>query len=63
VYCTWKTDPLPTVLDSGDVSVLCTFSNIPGHCSSWNCQKLAAEQLLARASSKLYVMAGGTARP
>ncbi len=38
--------PLPTVRDSGDFGVLCTFTSIWG---IWNCQKLAAEQLLARA--------------
>ncbi len=55
--------PLPTMRDSGDGVVSCTFSNIPVT-SSWNCQKLAAEQLLVRGRHAVWFdMAGGMARP
>ncbi len=41
---------LPTVCDFGHVGILCTFSYIPcSSFSSWNCLKLSAEQLFAKA--------------
>ncbi len=35
---------LPSMCDFCDVSVLCTFNNMPAAAGSWDCQKRAAEQ-------------------
>ncbi len=40
---------LPSGREYGHVGVLRTLSNIPVASSSWDCQKLAAEQLLGTA--------------
>jgi hypothetical protein len=44
---------------SSDDGPLYTFSDIPAESSSWNCQKLAAEQLL-KGQAVRSIKAGGT---